>query len=214
MFGDSTQILKRAVTGWSPPWRTNRTCLNQLRALDQWGRAWTHPAPASGEPPQEKVPNQVSWSVNIIFDLLSTFFFLLQCIYSWAPKAKSLFVNLVILDLVLSVNPALLCPAGLTEAGTGSTLKGSLCSLSDISDSEDISNKHWSGDVAVRQGPTQRPHAPRLQSTPSRHLSYCYYMEAMRQRAILNCNRLFSNLIEKWDYSSVTWCLVPIICLP
>ncbi|GLD64873.1 zinc finger protein Dzip1-like isoform X1 [Lates japonicus] len=32
--------------------------------------------------------------------------------------------------------------AGLTEAGTGSTLKSSLCSLSDISDSEDISNKH------------------------------------------------------------------------
>lgn len=30
---------------------------------------------------------------------------------------------------------------GLTEAGTGSTLKSSLCSLSDISDSEDISNK-------------------------------------------------------------------------
>ncbi|XP_027147577.1 cilium assembly protein DZIP1 isoform X1 [Larimichthys crocea] len=34
--------------------------------------------------------------------------------------------------------------AGLTEAGTGSTLKSSLCSLSDISDSEDISNKHYS----------------------------------------------------------------------
>uniref|UniRef100_UPI0037E82C18 cilium assembly protein DZIP1 isoform X2 n=1 Tax=Semicossyphus pulcher TaxID=241346 RepID=UPI0037E82C18 len=32
--------------------------------------------------------------------------------------------------------------AGLTEAGTGSTLKSSLCSLSDISDSEEISNKH------------------------------------------------------------------------
>ncbi|XP_026219951.1 zinc finger protein Dzip1 isoform X2 [Anabas testudineus] len=32
--------------------------------------------------------------------------------------------------------------SGLTEAGTGSTLKSSLCSLSDISDSEDISNKH------------------------------------------------------------------------
>ncbi|XP_023285632.1 zinc finger protein Dzip1-like isoform X1 [Seriola lalandi dorsalis] len=32
--------------------------------------------------------------------------------------------------------------AGLTEAGTGSTLKSSLCSLSDISDSEDISNKY------------------------------------------------------------------------
>ncbi|KAM4710960.1 cilium assembly protein DZIP1 isoform 2-T10 [Anableps anableps] len=31
--------------------------------------------------------------------------------------------------------------SGLTEAGTGSTLKSSLCSLSDISDSEDISNK-------------------------------------------------------------------------
>nr|XP_046238017.1 zinc finger protein Dzip1 isoform X2 [Scatophagus argus] len=34
--------------------------------------------------------------------------------------------------------------SGLTEAGTGSTLKSSLCSLSDISDSEDISNKHYS----------------------------------------------------------------------
>ncbi|XP_070786515.1 cilium assembly protein DZIP1 [Enoplosus armatus] len=32
--------------------------------------------------------------------------------------------------------------SGLTEAGTGSTLKSSLFSLSDISDSEDISNKH------------------------------------------------------------------------
>ncbi|XP_029370134.1 cilium assembly protein DZIP1 isoform X2 [Echeneis naucrates] len=32
--------------------------------------------------------------------------------------------------------------SGLTEAGTGSTLKSSLCSLSDISDSEDISSKH------------------------------------------------------------------------
>ncbi|XP_035799554.1 cilium assembly protein DZIP1 isoform X2 [Amphiprion ocellaris] len=32
--------------------------------------------------------------------------------------------------------------SGLTEAGTGSTLKSSLCSLTDISDSEDISNKH------------------------------------------------------------------------
>ncbi|KAM3585722.1 uncharacterized protein V6R79_025466 [Siganus canaliculatus] len=32
--------------------------------------------------------------------------------------------------------------SGLTEAGTGSTLKSSLCSLSDISDSEDLSNKH------------------------------------------------------------------------
>ncbi|XP_063733846.1 cilium assembly protein DZIP1 isoform X2 [Eleginops maclovinus] len=32
--------------------------------------------------------------------------------------------------------------SGLTEAGTGSTLKSSLCSLSDISDSEDISNKY------------------------------------------------------------------------
>ncbi|KAM7365453.1 hypothetical protein PAMP_016375 [Pampus punctatissimus] len=32
--------------------------------------------------------------------------------------------------------------SGLNEAGTGSTLKSSLCSLSDISDSEDISNKH------------------------------------------------------------------------
>ncbi|XP_034533809.1 zinc finger protein Dzip1 isoform X2 [Notolabrus celidotus] len=32
--------------------------------------------------------------------------------------------------------------SGLTEAGTGSTLKSSLCSLSDISDSEEISNKH------------------------------------------------------------------------
>uniref|UniRef100_A0A3Q1EID6 DAZ interacting zinc finger protein 1 n=1 Tax=Acanthochromis polyacanthus TaxID=80966 RepID=A0A3Q1EID6_9TELE len=32
--------------------------------------------------------------------------------------------------------------SGLTEAGTGSTLKSSLCSLSDISDSEDMSNKH------------------------------------------------------------------------
>ncbi|KAM4560265.1 cilium assembly protein DZIP1 [Odontesthes bonariensis] len=32
--------------------------------------------------------------------------------------------------------------SGLTEAGTGSTLRSSLCSLSDISDSEDISNKH------------------------------------------------------------------------
>ncbi|XP_047432413.1 cilium assembly protein DZIP1 isoform X2 [Mugil cephalus] len=32
--------------------------------------------------------------------------------------------------------------SGLTEAGTGSTLKSSLCSLSDISDSEDVSNKH------------------------------------------------------------------------
>lgn len=31
--------------------------------------------------------------------------------------------------------------SGLTEAGTGSTLKSSLYSLSDISDSEDISNK-------------------------------------------------------------------------
>ncbi|XP_034408371.1 zinc finger protein Dzip1 [Cyclopterus lumpus] len=31
--------------------------------------------------------------------------------------------------------------SGLTDAGTGSTLKSSLCSLSDISDSEDISNK-------------------------------------------------------------------------
>ncbi|XP_031708196.1 cilium assembly protein DZIP1 isoform X2 [Anarrhichthys ocellatus] len=31
--------------------------------------------------------------------------------------------------------------SGLTEAGTGSTLKSSLCSLSDISDSEDISNR-------------------------------------------------------------------------
>ncbi|XP_035983882.1 zinc finger protein Dzip1 isoform X2 [Fundulus heteroclitus] len=31
--------------------------------------------------------------------------------------------------------------SGLTEAGTGSTLKSSLCSLSDISDSEDMSNK-------------------------------------------------------------------------
>ncbi|KAM9334295.1 cilium assembly protein DZIP1 isoform 2-T2 [Symphorus nematophorus] len=34
--------------------------------------------------------------------------------------------------------------SGLTEAGTGSTLKSSLCSLSDISDSEDVSNKHYS----------------------------------------------------------------------
>ncbi|CAK6978684.1 cilium assembly protein DZIP1 [Scomber scombrus] len=33
--------------------------------------------------------------------------------------------------------------SGLTETGTGSTLKSSLCSLSDISDSEDISNKHY-----------------------------------------------------------------------
>ncbi|XP_024865488.1 zinc finger protein Dzip1 isoform X2 [Kryptolebias marmoratus] len=32
--------------------------------------------------------------------------------------------------------------SGLTEAGTGSTLKSSLVSLSDISDSEDVSNKH------------------------------------------------------------------------
>ncbi|XP_037552678.1 zinc finger protein Dzip1 [Nematolebias whitei] len=32
--------------------------------------------------------------------------------------------------------------SGLTEAGTGSTLKSSLVSLSDFSDSEDISNKH------------------------------------------------------------------------
>ncbi|CAJ1086980.1 zinc finger protein Dzip1 isoform X2 [Xyrichtys novacula] len=32
--------------------------------------------------------------------------------------------------------------SGLTEAGTGSTLKSSLCSLSDLSDSEEISNKH------------------------------------------------------------------------
>ncbi|XP_069376950.1 cilium assembly protein DZIP1 isoform X2 [Paralichthys olivaceus] len=32
--------------------------------------------------------------------------------------------------------------SGLTEAGTGSTLKSSLCSLSDFSDSEDTSNKH------------------------------------------------------------------------
>ncbi|XP_034072900.1 LOW QUALITY PROTEIN: zinc finger protein Dzip1-like [Gymnodraco acuticeps] len=32
--------------------------------------------------------------------------------------------------------------SGLTEAGTGSTLKSSLCSLSDISDSEDFSNKY------------------------------------------------------------------------
>ncbi|XP_040888053.1 zinc finger protein Dzip1 isoform X3 [Toxotes jaculatrix] len=32
--------------------------------------------------------------------------------------------------------------SGLTEAGTGSTLKSTLCSLSDISDSEEISNKH------------------------------------------------------------------------
>ncbi|XP_074520972.1 cilium assembly protein DZIP1 isoform X2 [Halichoeres trimaculatus] len=32
--------------------------------------------------------------------------------------------------------------SGLTEAGTGSTLKSSLCSLSDISDSEEISNKY------------------------------------------------------------------------
>jgi len=39
-------------------------------------------------------------------------------------------------------NGAVFCLAGLTEAGTGSTLKSSLCSLSDISDSEDISNKH------------------------------------------------------------------------
>ncbi|XP_053170451.1 cilium assembly protein DZIP1 [Scomber japonicus] len=33
--------------------------------------------------------------------------------------------------------------SGLTDAGTGSTLKSSLCSLSDISDSEDFSNKHY-----------------------------------------------------------------------
>lgn len=33
--------------------------------------------------------------------------------------------------------------SGLTEAGTGSTLKSSLCSISDISDSEDISNNHY-----------------------------------------------------------------------
>ncbi|XP_037617986.1 zinc finger protein Dzip1 isoform X2 [Sebastes umbrosus] len=32
--------------------------------------------------------------------------------------------------------------SGLTEAGTGNTLKSSLCSLSDISDSEDFSNKY------------------------------------------------------------------------
>ncbi|XP_073318497.1 cilium assembly protein DZIP1 [Pagrus major] len=32
--------------------------------------------------------------------------------------------------------------SGLTEAGTGSTLKSSLCSFSDVSDSEDISNRH------------------------------------------------------------------------
>ncbi|XP_060888515.1 cilium assembly protein DZIP1 isoform X4 [Labrus mixtus] len=32
--------------------------------------------------------------------------------------------------------------SGLTEAGTASTLKSSLCSLSDISDSEEMSNKH------------------------------------------------------------------------
>lgn len=41
----------------------------------------------------------------------------------------------------MSLN-VVLFPAGLTEAGTGSTLKSSLCSLSDISDSEDFSNKH------------------------------------------------------------------------
>nr|XP_020443417.1 zinc finger protein Dzip1-like isoform X1 [Monopterus albus]XP_020443419.1 zinc finger protein Dzip1-like isoform X1 [Monopterus albus]XP_020443420.1 zinc finger protein Dzip1-like isoform X1 [Monopterus albus] len=34
--------------------------------------------------------------------------------------------------------------SGLTEAGTGSSLKSSLYSLSDVSDSEDISNKHHS----------------------------------------------------------------------
>lgn len=58
------------------------------------------------------------------------------------------------------------CPAGLTEAGTGSTLKSSLCSLSDISDSEDISNKHWSGDVAQCQAQTQTSGATSGISTP------------------------------------------------
>ncbi|MEQ2201455.1 hypothetical protein XENOCAPTIV_012689 [Xenoophorus captivus] len=41
----------------------------------------------------------------------------------------------------LSTHVLLLCLAGLTETGTGSTLKSSLYSLSDISDSDDISNK-------------------------------------------------------------------------
>ncbi|MEQ2166055.1 hypothetical protein GOODEAATRI_023775 [Goodea atripinnis] len=40
-----------------------------------------------------------------------------------------------------STRVLLLCLAGLTETGTGSTLKSSLYSLSDISDSDDISNK-------------------------------------------------------------------------
>lgn len=46
------------------------------------------------------------------------------------------------LSCVLVNTSAVLRPTGLTEAGTGSTLKSSLCSLSDISDSEDISNKY------------------------------------------------------------------------
>lgn len=40
-------------------------------------------------------------------------------------------------DGIHDINTAVACPAGLTAAGTGSTLKSSLCSLSDFSDSDD-----------------------------------------------------------------------------
>lgn len=80
--------------------------------LDQRGRAWTHPAPAFGGHRQGRHPNQVSVLPVWLFGIW--YFIMKVTVYRFA---------------------------GLMEAGTGSTLKGSLCSLSDISDSEEFSNK-------------------------------------------------------------------------
>ena len=59
LCGDSSLIWRGAVTGWSPLWKTNRKCLNQP------GRALIYPPPAFGEPLQEKVPNQVCYSLYV-----------------------------------------------------------------------------------------------------------------------------------------------------
>lgn len=128
---DSSQTLKTAATPWCHPWRRNGTFLNWLPA--QWGKAWTHTAPVFGGPRLERVPNQV-----IQFYLCAVFPVYQSCSQTQKQILHKIFQKLKCHDdEVHYVNTAVTCPTGLTEAGTGSTLKSSLCSLSDFSDSDD-----------------------------------------------------------------------------
>lgn len=127
---DSSQTWKTAATPWCHPWRRNGTFLNWPPA--QWGKAWTRTAPVFGGPQLERDPNQV-----IQFYLYAVF-----PVYQSCSQIQKQILHKIVQkgchdDGIHYVNTAVTCPAGLTEAGTGSTLKSSLCSLSDFSDSDD-----------------------------------------------------------------------------